>query len=330
MPALTAKESARYGVRLFGYVLATTLLGSLFVGGGIGLMYALDPAVLENLPLGGTPLRNFTVAAAGLGVVALGVLVFVSGLAVVAFTIVADAVRVGVERSSLANEVESVESGSTTASTPSDDEPEREAGPGEKDLPPEPETEPVDADPETAVDREATVADRPQEPGSADPFAAAPEADTDEPAGDPFAETSSPEPSGAGTSDPFDDGSESEASADPFESGSTETPDADEQGTAGQPDPFATAAESASEERSREGVDPSDPIDDPHSASTDPFAEEDTAVEEWESKSPDTDAERPPAGPSESDETWREEIEAKLDEREQSADDDEDDDSQQS
>ncbi|MUV91020.1 hypothetical protein GJ629_14935, partial [Halapricum sp. CBA1109] len=75
MPALTARDSSRYGVRLFGYLLVTTLLSALVAGGGIGLAYTLDTDVLPSGSLPGT--TALAVAAVG---AALGALVFLAGV----------------------------------------------------------------------------------------------------------------------------------------------------------------------------------------------------------------------------------------------------------
>lgn len=329
MPALTAKESARYGVRLFGYVLATTLFGGLFVGGGIGLAYLLEPRVLRALPPGPPALRNVGVAAVGGVVVALGLLVFLSGALAIGFTVVSDAVRVGVDRSSLTepgsdgeatvDDEASTESADETGVSVGDSDPDREPGPGEDALPPEPETEPVVDEPEppdsstdpVSADRQAaeqTVAasadpfgDRASEPtaGSSDSLRESESVPPEETSSDPFApEQDADSSSTAGRSDPLEDDPDTEPSA-----------------AERSPDPFATAAESATED---EQIDPADPIADPHSASTDPFDEttdEETSADEWMTKSPGPeDEQRPQAGAREPEAAWREEIEAKLDE----------------
>ena len=96
MAALSVRESVRYGVRLFGYLLATTILGGGLLAGGVVLSTRVD--VLGTLS--GTGNASYALVAAAVGLSALGVLVFATGLFVVGFVAVADAVRVGVERSS--------------------------------------------------------------------------------------------------------------------------------------------------------------------------------------------------------------------------------------
>lgn len=93
MPALTARDSSRYGVRLIGYLLATTLLSGLVAGAGLGVAYALDPNILPTGSMPGTS----AIAVAGAGGL-LGGLLFLAGLLTVVFTLVTDAVHAGVNR----------------------------------------------------------------------------------------------------------------------------------------------------------------------------------------------------------------------------------------
>lgn len=126
MAALSARESFRYGVRLFGYLLVTAILGGgLLVGGAV--LGSRSDAVAT---LSGTGNGSYAVVAAAVGLSLLGVLVFVSGLFVVGFVAVTDAVRVGIDRSSLGPDVvgsidpAATESGSDDAP---DDQPDETA-----------------------------------------------------------------------------------------------------------------------------------------------------------------------------------------------------------
>lgn len=246
MSALTARESARYALRLFGSLLATTLLSGLFVGGGLALAYVLEPDVLP----GGAAPDSYGVLAAAAGLVVLGALVFLTGIVYVLFTAMVDAVRVGTGRREATPTADDSEADTSDVDT-SDEEAaseaeERTPGPGETAVPDPAETEPVDA--ADAADEESSTAE-----------------------------------------------------ADPLGPDSTESPD--EGGT----DPFASAAESESDP-----FDPTDPMDDPRSASSSPFDEPEDDAEEWTSKA-DSAEDRRRAGPGEDEEAWREEIEAKLD-----------------
>lgn len=228
MPALTAKERARYGVRLFGNLLATTLLGGVFVGAGAGLAYTIEPAFFSQLT--GEVGTDLTALAAFGTLSAVGVLVFVTGLYLVAFTAVTDAVRIGTDRSSLTEATQAEESDS-----------------------------PADSDSESDTEAVPDVAPN---------------------AGD-------------------DDQSTADSGSEP-----SDTVEAEAGGGPDSTDPFAEAAAS-----DVDAYDPTDPIDDPHEAQTNPFdepaGEEPSTAEEWTSK-------RPPER-SGDDEAWREEIEAKLD-----------------
>jgi len=155
MAALSARESFRYGVRLFGYLLVTTVLGGGLLAGGI----ALSTRVEVMATLSGTSDGSYAVIAAAVGLSLLGVLGLLAGLFVVGFVTVTEAVRVGIDRSSLgpgvvgsvdpnATELESDEA--ATDDQPDEEQPETEdplggggADPfGDRDDPfDEPETE---------------------------------------------------------------------------------------------------------------------------------------------------------------------------------------------
>jgi len=101
MAALSGRESFRYGVRLFGYLLVTTVLGGGILAGGIALSTRVE--VMETLS--GTSDGSYAVVAAAVGLSLLGVLVLLAGLFVVGFVAVTDAVRLGIDRSSLGPDV---------------------------------------------------------------------------------------------------------------------------------------------------------------------------------------------------------------------------------
>jgi hypothetical protein len=146
MVALSVRESVRYGVRLFGYLLVTTVLGGGLLAGGAVLSTRVD--VLGTIS--GTAEGSYAVLA-GAGVLTLlGLLVLATGWLLVAFVAITDAVRVGIDRSSLGPDV--VESQRA--------EPEQAAsGDGQSETPPEPEST---AEPEPSDD--------PLGGGGSDPF----------------------------------------------------------------------------------------------------------------------------------------------------------------
>lgn len=162
MAALSARETIRYGVRLVGYLLVTTILSGALVAGGIGIAYVSDPAVVP----GGAAPDSYVGPAVG-GIVAfLGILLFVAGLFAVAFVTITDAVRLGVDRSSLGPDP------SPGGSSSSSEAPE-ESG-----------AEPSEADDDTAESAPEESSDDPLAGGS-DPFA-----DSD----DPFEEPDTSDP----------------------------------------------------------------------------------------------------------------------------------------
>ena len=237
MPALTARESARYGLRLFGYLLATTLLGGAFVAAGAGVALSIESAFFEQLT--GEAGTNLSALAAFGALSGVGVLVVLAGFVLVVFTAVADAVRIGTNRTR-------------------------------------------SADPTGRAESEATTADAsPEESGESDP--------TPEGRGEP-----TPDETGGPTDSVEEDGPVG-----------CPVPGADPKG--GYSDPFA-------QEESTESYDPTEPVDDPHEAQTDPLGEpsgeqpddgQPSTTEEWTSKTP--------PNRRGDDEAWREEIEAKLD-----------------
>lgn len=234
MPALTAKESARYGVRLFGYLLATTLLGGAFVGGGVALAVTMAPDVVP----GGPAPSNYGALAGASVLVLVGVLVFVTGLALVLFTVVADGVRAGTGRRSVTPPPSDQETTDTSA---------------------------------TQSDEEAKDSPETTKPETTQPT--------------PSVEPASGSDAGDGATDP----AESTAA-----------------------DPLGPSTEATEDDR--EALDPNDPIDDPHAATSNPFGEPEPSreAEEWTGKG-ESDQPNRRAGPAEDDEAWREEIEAKLD-----------------
>ena len=253
MPALTAKESARYGVRLFGYLLATTLLGGAFVGGGVALAVTMAPDVLP----GGSAPSNYAVLAGAGVLVLVGGLVLVTGVALVLFTVVADGVRVGTGR-----------------------------------RPTEPATGEVQSDDTTdSEESSASVGDDSEGPETTKP------------------ETTQPTPS-------VEPASASDSGTEMAEQ-SQGTAEAAPEST--QADPLGPSTEATEDDR--EALDPNDPIDDPHAATTNPFGEPEpsTEAEEWSGKETKAAEEKRRAGPAEDDEAWREEIEAKLEAEDEEA-----------
>jgi hypothetical protein len=114
MAALSARESIRYGVRLFGYLLVTTIIGGGLLGGGV-VLGARSDAVAT---LTGTSDGSTVFVAAAVVLSLLGVLAFAAGLFLVGFVTVTDAVRLGIDRSSLGpSVVESVEPDTTESET---------------------------------------------------------------------------------------------------------------------------------------------------------------------------------------------------------------------
>lgn len=160
MAALSARDAFRYGGRLFGYLLVTTVLGGGLLAGGLGLAVTLEPAVLP----GGAAPESFAAVAVGGLVAFLGVLVLAAGWLTVVLMTVADAVRLGVDDSTLG------------PATPSDDV-SPSSPPADDADDPEPDPEP-DADPE---------------PDTADPLAGG-DSDPFEDRGDPFDEPSTSDP----------------------------------------------------------------------------------------------------------------------------------------
>lgn len=257
MPALTARETARYGARLFSYMLTSTLVGGGLIVGGAVLAYVLEPAVLP----GGRAPQAYAPVAAGAGLVLLGVLVLLTGAVLVVFTVASDALRVGTRRREAAPD-EPEPAGAA------DDE--SQAVPSVDTGTDEPSASPAEPARAESVDAEPTVSDSDSEPAAAESEQEATVAESE------------------------GDGSDS----------ASQEPATDGEGR----DPFASAAESG---RHDEPIDATDPIDEPHSASTNPFGEpepEETTAEEWRSKAAEAD-----------DDAWREEIEAKLDGDEEEA-----------
>lgn len=95
MAALSARDTFRYGMRLFGYLLVTTVLGGGLVAGGAVLSTRV--AIVETIS--GTADGSYAVVAAALGLSLLGVLVLATGWLLVAFVAVTDAVRLGIDHS---------------------------------------------------------------------------------------------------------------------------------------------------------------------------------------------------------------------------------------
>ncbi|QSG06911.1 hypothetical protein [Halapricum desulfuricans] len=93
MVTRSARDVFGYGVRLFGYLLVTVVLGGALIAGGVGVVETLEPGVV----LGDASPDGYAPVAAGGALVLLGVLVLVAGVFATAFAGLADAVAVGLE-----------------------------------------------------------------------------------------------------------------------------------------------------------------------------------------------------------------------------------------
>jgi len=215
MPALTARESARYGVRLFGYLLAATLLGGAFVAAGAGVALSIESTFFEQLT--GDAGTNVSALAAFGALSGIGVLVVLAGFGLVVFTAVADAVRIGTNRAPSPDAAESTAEGETTATTEggSTDEQDGESESTHEDADESLHEELSESTPdETSEPTDRVEEDRPvggQVPGT----------DPNEGDSDPFAEpeeTESYDPT-----EPMDD--PHEAQTNPFGEPSGEQPD---------------------------------------------------------------------------------------------------------
>ncbi|MEF8881842.1 MAG: hypothetical protein V5A34_04870 [Halapricum sp.] len=171
MAALSVRDAFRYGARLIGYLFATTVVGGGLVAGGIGLIYSLESSVLS----GGSP-ESYAPVAAGALLVLLGTFVLLAGTLAVAFALIADAVRVGVEGSSLgpestdapAPEAEDAAGPDSTATTSLETDERSEPTDGAE---PEPTGDPLaDSDSDSIADGSDPLAGRSSDPPTDDPL----------------------------------------------------------------------------------------------------------------------------------------------------------------
>jgi len=196
MVARSARDVFRYGVRLFGYLLVSVLLGGALIAGGIGTIVTLEPGVV----FGSESPSSYALVAAGGALAVIGGLVLVSGVFATVFALVSDAIAAGLETAETADT--RVETGPVDGS---DGSPQIESA-GESDTD-------VDDGPSHGqqAEREPTSADfdeRDGDPltgrGTGDPLAGGPDAD-----GPPTDRTQSDDPLASG------DGSRMDASDEP-------------------------------------------------------------------------------------------------------------------
>jgi hypothetical protein len=119
MATISAQRSAKYGLRLVGYVFAVQIVAGA-VGSIGGYLLVQYPAILP----GGVGIVNAsaTAIAAGVGgviAIGLGVSVVVAGVFAIGFTVVVDGVRAGIDASRITSDVTSESEGNApAASTP--------------------------------------------------------------------------------------------------------------------------------------------------------------------------------------------------------------------
>jgi len=164
MVARSARDVFGYGVRLFGYLLVSVLLGGALIAGGIGTIVILEPGVV----FGSESPGSYAPVAAGGALAVIGSLVLVSGVFATVFALISDAVAAGLETAETTD----------TRTGPADDSegsPRSErAGESETDTDdgPEAEREPVSADPFGERDGDPLAGG-----STGDPLAGGPEAD---------------------------------------------------------------------------------------------------------------------------------------------------------
>ncbi|MCU4717041.1 hypothetical protein [Halapricum hydrolyticum] len=201
MVARSARDVFGYGVRLFGYLLVSVVLGGALIAGGIGTIVTLEPGVL----FGSASPGSYAPIAAGGVLAVFGVLVLTAGMFATVFALLADAVAVGLEASSAPAEARS------TA--------ERESADDER-------AEPADTTAEPPIENGEPAA----EPGDGVRSDNDPLTGGTEPDDDPLTERGDDPLSGdSGTGDPLTGGSDG---GDPFASstdGSTSTQTSDEE-----------------------------------------------------------------------------------------------------
>jgi len=93
MVARSARDVFGYGVRLFGYLLVSVLLGGALIAGGIGTIVTLDPGVV----FGSQSPSSYAPVAAGGALAVIGGLVLVAGVFATVFALISDAVAAGLE-----------------------------------------------------------------------------------------------------------------------------------------------------------------------------------------------------------------------------------------
>ncbi len=93
MVARSARDVFGYGVRLFGYLLVSVLLGGALIAGGVGTIVTLEPGVV----FGNESPGSYAPVAAGGALAAVGGLVLVAGVFATVFALISDAVAAGLE-----------------------------------------------------------------------------------------------------------------------------------------------------------------------------------------------------------------------------------------
>lgn len=93
MVARSARDVFGYGIRLFGYLLVSVLLGGALIAGGIGTVVTLEPGVV----FGSESPGSYAPVAAGGGLAVVGGLVLVAGVFATLFALLSDAVAAGLE-----------------------------------------------------------------------------------------------------------------------------------------------------------------------------------------------------------------------------------------
>jgi len=93
MVARSARDVFGYGIRLFGYLLVSILLGGGLIAGGIGTVVTLEPGVV----FGSESPGSYVPVAAGGALAVVGGLVLVAGVFATLFALISDAVAAGLE-----------------------------------------------------------------------------------------------------------------------------------------------------------------------------------------------------------------------------------------
>lgn len=273
MSAAGLSDVYRYGVRFVGYLLAVTLAAGVFVAGGA----LAGGSVLTDVADGGAAAATTGPLVAGIALIAIGVLLFLSGLSGLVYKLIADAAMAGVaqgravelpaaggEEADAADDGEGAAAGAAAAGTVAADTPDEEspadgaedATDPEQDLGEEESADDVTAttDEQTVVEASPEPEDQPSAPGNGADSPTEAAATNDQP--DDWAAddgSGADEPSSASTSaDEWVDQSSGEVAS----AGEADTTDGDEEpaGTAqtepeewSPPDPSEFETEAAAE-----------------------------------------------------------------------------------